>query len=104
MIVTENLHLTDNHLTGDLPDAFSTMDLLSECKLGENEFTGGVPASLGESLALTQLALEGNTLTGEVPSAICALTEGGSLVSLTADCRTETEAKGVVCDCCTGCF
>ena len=73
------------------------MEMLTECKLGQNGFTGGVPASLGENQALASLALEGNPLTGEVPEELCALTQNGSLVSLTADCEAEIEAhKGTL--------
>ena len=104
----EFLHLTDNHLTGEIPDVFSELDLLIECKLGQNDLTRGIPVSLGESLALSELALEGNTLTGHVPEEICALTEIGSLEALTADCYAEGEdgvvLEGVICECCTECF
>ena len=89
--------MTDNHFKGELPDVFAGLELLAECKLGQNEFEGGVPASLGESSALIQLTFEGNELTGEVPEEICALTETGSLESLTADCLTDIEAvKGTL--------
>ena len=92
-MVAESLHLTGNHFTGEIPDVFSDLDVLIECKLGQNGFTGGIPVSLGESLALIALAFEGNTLTGDIPDEICALAEIGSLEALTADCYIEVESS-----------
>jgi len=117
-LVIESLHLTGNRFNGEIPDMFSELDLLTECRLGQNEFNGGIPVSLGESLALVELALEGNTLTGDVPDEICALMEVGSLEALTSDCYTkvnnskgdfdpshiEGAPDGVICECCTECF
>ena len=88
-----NLTLTDNDLTGEIPD-LSGLDNLKLLVLGGNAFTGGIPASLGnlESLLrlwlhrneggfeggipaelgnlsnLRYLMLHGNGLTGEIPS------------------------------------
>ena len=89
----ERLTLTDNDLTGEIPD-LSGLDSIEWLVLGGNAFTGGIPASLGDLESLLQLWLHrndggfeggipaelgslpnlrylmlyGNDLTGEIPS------------------------------------
>ena len=89
----ERLTLTDNDLTGEIPD-LTGLDSIKWLVLGGNAFTGGIPASLGnlDSLLrlwlhrneggfeggipaelgslpnLRYLMLHGNGLTGEIPS------------------------------------
>ena len=89
----ERLTLTDNDLTGEIPD-LSGLDNLEWLVLGGNAFTGGIPASLGNLDSLLRLWLHrneggfeggipaelgslsnirylmlyGNGLTGEIPS------------------------------------
>ena len=89
----ERLTLTDNDLTGDIPD-LTGLDSIKVLVLGGNAFTGGIPASLsnldtllrlwlhrneggfeggipaelGSLPNLRYLMLHGNGLTGEIPS------------------------------------
>ena len=89
----ERLTLTDNDLTGEIPD-LSGLDSIKWLVLGGNAFTGGIPASLGNLDSLLRLWLHrneggfeggipaelgnlsnirylmlyGNGLTGEIPS------------------------------------
>ena len=89
----ERLTLTDNDLTGEIPD-LTGLDNLTLLVLGGNAFTGGIPASLGNLDSLLRLWLHrneggfeggipaelgnlsnirylmlyGNGLTGEIPS------------------------------------
>ena len=89
----ERLTLTDNDLTGEIPD-LTGLDSIERLVLGGNAFTGGIPASLGNLDSLLRLWLHrneggfeggipaelgnlsnirylmlyGNGLTGEIPS------------------------------------
>ena len=89
----ERLTLTDNDLTGEIPD-LTGLDNIERLVLGGNAFTGGIPASLGNLDSLLRLWLHrneggfeggipaelgnlsnirylmlyGNGLTGEIPS------------------------------------
>ncbi len=66
------LHLTNNRLTGVIPDLSGTN--LSRLDLRGNELTGGVPAWLGEMTNLRVLNLRGNEITGGVPARLGELT------------------------------
>ena len=69
------LDLSNNHLSGEIPDGFMS------------------------SINLETLLLDDNDLVGSIPSQVCALRNMGTLKTLTSDCDTNK----VVCSCCTNC-
>ena len=100
LVGLERLTLTNNDLTGEIPD-LSDLDNLEWLVLGGNAFTGGIPttladmdglirlwlhrneggfeggipAELGGLSKLRYLTLHGNGLTGEIPSELGNLTD-----------------------------
>ena len=93
--VTE-IDLSDNNLTGQLPDGLQNLSKLTKLVLANNQLSGAIPASLGEleSAATTKaeattrdekmvpklaslktLDLSGNQFTGTIPEALGNLTE-----------------------------
>ncbi len=70
----ERLTLTDNDLTGDIPD-LSGLDSIDWLVLGGNAFTGGIPASLGDLGSLRRLWLHRNDggFEGGIPAELGSL-------------------------------
>ncbi|XP_043692966.1 receptor-like protein EIX2 [Telopea speciosissima] len=66
----EILDLSDNLLSGDIPDCWMNWQSLQVIKLGNNNFTRKVPSSLGSLLALQSLHLRNNHLSGKLPSSL----------------------------------
>jgi len=71
------LYLSDNQLTGEIPESVGDLTSLTTLNLLDNQLTGEIPESVGDLTSLTKLYLSGNQLTGEIPSEI------GNLTSLT---------------------
>ncbi|XP_061346719.1 protein STRUBBELIG-RECEPTOR FAMILY 3-like isoform X2 [Gastrolobium bilobum] len=58
------MSLNDNLLTGEIPDAFQSLVLLTNLDLSNNNLSGELPPSLGNLSALTSLDLQNNKLSG----------------------------------------
>ena len=67
--VTE-LFLSDNQLTGGIPEALGQLDNLDTLFLSGNELTGPIPETLGQLDNLEVLLLSGNQLTGPIPETL----------------------------------
>lgn len=62
-----SLDLSDNELSGELPDCWRDMSELVILNLGNNNFSGKLPSSLGSLYQLQTLNLRHNSLVGELP-------------------------------------
>lgn len=65
-----NLHLSDNWLTGDIPFSLGQLSGLSVMNLSRNLFDGSIPASFAALGNLTSLDLSSNFLSGSIPAFI----------------------------------
>ncbi|CAM6091830.1 unnamed protein product [Calypogeia fissa] len=65
--------LSENRLSGSLPDKFAHFQVLSTLDLSSNNFSGDVPTTLGQSPGLLSLNLAHNQFTGALPSSIGSL-------------------------------
>lgn len=61
------LDLSDNNLSGTIPEEIENLDL-SSLNLSNNQLTGGIPASIGNVSTLYYLNIANNKLTGSIPS------------------------------------
>ena len=61
------LRLSNNALTGQMPNVLGELAHLVELSLWHNRLTGPVPAALGRLTNLDWLGLQGNDLTGTMP-------------------------------------
>lgn len=65
-----NLHvidLSENKLSGDLPDVFGSFTGLQTLKIGRNNFSGSLPASFGSITTLNSLDVSQNQFNGPLP-------------------------------------
>ncbi|XP_040948313.1 receptor-like protein EIX2 [Gossypium hirsutum] len=61
------LDLSNNQLSGVVPDCFHSFRSLTALNLGDNSFSGSLPSSLGSLTSLEMLSLRGNKFSGELP-------------------------------------
>ncbi|KAJ0681441.1 putative non-specific serine/threonine protein kinase [Helianthus annuus] len=61
------LDLSNNKLSGMLPNCLNNLDSLYILNLENNKFTGTIPASIGALQLLHMMSMRGNSLTGEIP-------------------------------------
>ena len=73
------LELSDNRLTGAVPDVLGSLTRLELLDLSRNALAGGIPAALGELAGLRQLNLGFNELTGAIPPGLGNLSNLESL-------------------------
>ena len=73
------LELSDNRLTGAVPDVLGSLTRLDSLDLSRNALTGRIPAALGELAGLRRLNLDFNRLTGAIPSELGNLSNLESL-------------------------
>ena len=73
------LELSDNRLTGAVPDLLGSLTRLELLDLSRNALAGGIPAALGELAGLRQLNLGFNVLTGAIPPGLGNLSNLESL-------------------------
>ena len=73
------LELSDNRLTGAVPDVLGSLTRLELLDLSRNALAGGIPAALGELAGLRQLNLGFNVLTGAIPPGLGNLSNLESL-------------------------
>ncbi|XP_054783416.1 putative receptor-like protein kinase At3g47110 [Prosopis cineraria] len=64
------LDVSNNVLTGPLPDEVGNLHGLTKLVLSENNFSGVIPSSLGKCVSLEQLYLQGNLFAGEIPKSL----------------------------------
>ncbi|XP_028087604.1 protein STRUBBELIG-RECEPTOR FAMILY 3-like isoform X2 [Camellia sinensis] len=63
-ITIRTLSFNDNHLTGEIPDAFQQLMGLINLDLSGNNLSGQLPPSMGNLSSLTTLHLQNNQLVG----------------------------------------
>ena len=68
-----NLDVSNNQLTGGIPDAYTTLTALQALDIAGNFINGSLPAGLSALLALTTLHTCGNLLSGDAPQYLVAL-------------------------------
>lgn len=100
------LDLNDNELTGIIDERIRNLGSLRLMQLHVNQFEGDITPAIGEITSLNLLTFDGNRFMGSMPQVICdnRSTNGGNLVSLTADCADANYEFYVECTCCTFCF
>ncbi|KAK8518791.1 hypothetical protein V6N12_012035 [Hibiscus sabdariffa] len=64
-----NLQLSNNHLTGSLPDNLCLGRVLTHFGASNNNLTGRIPSSLRDCRSLYRVRLEGNHFTGNISNA-----------------------------------
>ncbi|XP_027357238.1 receptor-like protein EIX2 [Abrus precatorius] len=62
-----SLDLSNNQLSGQIPDCWSQFESLVYLDLSHNNFSGKIPNSIGSLLQLQALLLRNNNLTEEIP-------------------------------------
>jgi hypothetical protein len=72
----QNLDLSENQLSGTLPDSVMSLSSLHTLYLHQNRLNGTLPTSVGVLSALRILSIFGNELSGAIP------TELGSVASM----------------------
>ncbi|KAI3691079.1 hypothetical protein L2E82_49296 [Cichorium intybus] len=65
-----HLDVSNNKLSGELPDCWKTFDRMTILNLEGNGFTGTVPESMGALESVIMMSMRGNILTGELPSSL----------------------------------
>ena len=63
----ELLNLSDNQLTGQIPEELGDIPILYILNLSNNDLSGPIPPQLGNLTNLNRLNLHGNQLSGSVP-------------------------------------
>ncbi|KAL2334892.1 hypothetical protein Fmac_016105 [Flemingia macrophylla] len=61
------LDLSNNHLKGQLPDCWKSVNKLLVLDLSNNKLSGKIPTSMGALFKLEELVLKNNNLMGELP-------------------------------------
>lgn len=74
--VVLRIMLSDNNLTGQLPDSLDGQDRLVTLVLSNNSLTGPISPDLWGLSSLQDLFLDGNRFTGEIPVAVLGMSEG----------------------------
>ncbi|XP_010253778.1 PREDICTED: probably inactive leucine-rich repeat receptor-like protein kinase At2g25790 [Nelumbo nucifera] len=74
-LVLNFLDLSNNLLSGNIPDCWMNWPSPRVIKLVSNKLTGNLPISLGSLIGLQPLHLRNNSLTGELPSSLRIYTE-----------------------------
>ncbi|MGK0363734.1 MAG: Leucine-rich repeat (LRR) protein, partial [Saprospiraceae bacterium] len=88
LIDLNTLLLSNNQLTGNIPSEISNLTYLNYLYLTNNGLTGSIPSGIWDMTELIQLYLNENQLTGSIPSEI------GNLVNLTATYYNENLLTG----------
>ncbi|XP_047071774.1 receptor-like protein EIX2 [Lolium rigidum] len=68
-----NLDLSNNSLTGQIPDEISLLIGLTNLNLSSNHFRGTIPNQIGDLINLESLDLSYNEFSGTIPSSLSAL-------------------------------
>lgn len=62
------LNMSNNHLTGQLPDCWNRLRWLSILDISDNEFSGNIPSLMSSLLVVRHLILRNNHFSGQLPS------------------------------------
>lgn len=89
-ITLQNLFLSENQFTGNIPDTISSLDQLKELVLDHNQLTGAIPDAFEPLTGLIHMDLSGNNLTSGLPPSM------GSLSSLTSLFLDDNQLTGVL--------
>ncbi|XP_042376613.1 LRR receptor-like serine/threonine-protein kinase RGI5 [Zingiber officinale] len=73
--IMEQLHLSDNMLTGSIPEELSNCSSLTTLQLDKNALSGSIPWQIGNLKSLESLFLWGNSLSGTIPVSFGNCTE-----------------------------
>ncbi|GLT83934.1 hypothetical protein SLE2022_021970 [Rubroshorea leprosula] len=71
----QNLHLADNHLSGQIPDCWMNWPSLLSVDMKNNNLNGNIPSSIGYLSFLEFLHLRRNNLSGVLPESMQNCTE-----------------------------
>jgi len=105
----EVVYLSNNTITGTIPENVLNATLLRDLWIDGNLLTGTIPNPEEDNLpSMSELLLDSNSLSGPVPDGLCYLrTVLEDFVSLHADCvpREGVDAPNNACaeGCCTAC-
>ncbi|KAK2632705.1 hypothetical protein EUGRSUZ_L01193, partial [Eucalyptus grandis] len=75
LYLVNSLDLSDNRLSGEIPEALTALVRLWTLNLSTNHFTGRIPIDIGKLEGLETLDLSSNNLSGPLPPSITALTK-----------------------------
>ncbi|KAF7013591.1 hypothetical protein CFC21_027660 [Triticum aestivum] len=67
------LDLSNNNLTGPIPQEVGNLITLGLLDVSNNKLSGGLPSELGRCVTLLSLQMEGNMLSGSIPQSFSAL-------------------------------
>ncbi|KAJ1421471.1 Tyrosine-protein kinase, active site [Sesbania bispinosa] len=67
------LHLSSNHLSGNLPKELGNLKSLVEVKINNNHFSGNIPTEIGLIRNLQHLDLARNEFSGTIPNQVVGL-------------------------------
>ncbi|KAL5173547.1 Receptor-like protein EIX2 [Glycine soja] len=69
-VYLSTLDLSNNHIKGQLPDCWKSLNSLLFLDLSNNRLSGNIPLSMGTLVKLEALVLRNNSLEGEMPSTL----------------------------------
>ncbi|XP_024184602.1 receptor-like protein EIX1 isoform X2 [Rosa chinensis] len=72
--IVASIDLSNNNLSGDIPEELTNLLSLQTLNLSANLLTGGIPSMIGRLRQLESLDLSTNQLSGEIPPSITNLT------------------------------
>ncbi|KAM3694178.1 hypothetical protein ACJW31_07G040500 [Castanea mollissima] len=72
--LVHSIDLSDNNLTGEIPDNITSLSKLVNMNLSMNHLTGKIPGSIGNLKSLESLDLSRNKLSGPIPQSLSSLT------------------------------
>ncbi|XP_073061438.1 protein STRUBBELIG-RECEPTOR FAMILY 3-like isoform X2 [Primulina eburnea] len=76
-ITLKSFFLSDNQITGNVPDTLSILGQLTDLSLNNNQLSGSIPDAFEQLKELINMDLSGNSFVGQLPSSM------GNLSSLT---------------------
>ncbi|KAK2664904.1 hypothetical protein Ddye_003478 [Dipteronia dyeriana] len=79
LALLESIDLSSNKLSGDIPEAITSLVGLISLNLSRNTLTGPIPPKLGQFSSLNSLDLSKNLLTGKIPGSFSELNSLGVL-------------------------
>ncbi|TVU24869.1 hypothetical protein EJB05_27331, partial [Eragrostis curvula] len=69
-----SIDLSENYLTGGIPDQITSLNGLLNLNLSWNQLTGSIPEKIGDMKSVESLDLSRNYLSGEIPQSLSELT------------------------------
>ncbi|WVZ10113.1 hypothetical protein V8G54_014643 [Vigna mungo] len=71
--LTNLLDLSQNSLSGRLPDEVGRLKNIGKMSVAENNLSGEIPETIGDCISLEYLCLQGNSFHGIIPSSLASL-------------------------------